>query len=361
MLTLVDGLRKKALTIGFDAFGIAPALPSSRGDAFRAWLAAGRHAGMAWIGRDPERRLDPARVLPGTRSIVSVGLSYHLLEPPPDLWNDPLRGRVARYAWGNDYHDVMLPMLEELAAWLMAEAGPEVVHRAYVDTGPLLEREIAERAGLGFVGRHSLVISPTHGSYLLLGELLLTLDLPPTTPPAPRGTCGNCSRCQQACPTHAFPAPYIVDSNRCLSWLTIENKGDIPEPLRPALRNWIFGCDECQTVCPWVRQFSRPGQTRFLNFTPDRCAPRLEDLLALDDAGFKARFAGTPLLRPKRRGLLRNACVALGNSANRAAMPALERAAADPEPLIATHAAWALDRLAQNRSAPLPVAPGENR
>lgn len=342
---LAEAIRAKALAVGFDAVGFAPATPSARRAEFERWLAAGMNAGMAWLARDPARRTDPELVQPGVRCIVSVGLSYFVEDPPATCWNDPTRGRVARYAWGRDYHDVLLPMLEELAAFVRAEAGEEAISRCYVDTGPLGEREIAERAGLGYIGKNTLLISRGHGSYLLLGEILLTIDpgLPPAPPP--QGTCGNCSRCQTACPTHAFPSPYVLDSRLCISYLTIENKGEIPLELRPKLGNWIFGCDECQTVCPWVRQFRKPGRQGFLRFDPDFAAPRLADLLALDDAGFKARFAGTPLLRPKRRGLLRNACVAAGNSRDPSLRPALEKLLADPEPLLRDHAAWALQLL----------------
>lgn len=364
MSSLADAIREKARAIGFDVAGFSPAVPSPRRDALERWLADGMNAGMAWLGREVERRTDPGLVLPGARTIVSVGLSYQVEDPPPEFWNDPLRGRVARYAWGRDYHDVMGPMLAELADFIRSEAPAadpvlpaEQRTRSYVDTGPLLEREIAERAGLGFVGKNTLLLTHAFGSYLLLGEILVAGDLAGTGAPsrptgrgegpaAAAGTCGNCSRCQTACPTHAFPAPYILDSRLCISYLTIENKGPIPVELRAKMGNWIFGCDECQSVCPWVRQFRKSGRQRFLRFDPDVCTPRLVDLPALDDAGFKARFAGTPVLRPKRRGLLRNACVAMGNSGNRAVLAALEAAAGDAEPLIREHAEWALRRVA---------------
>lgn len=345
-------IRREAERLGFDLVGLAPAQASARGDAYRAWLAAGHHGDMGWLQRDPERRLDPARVLPGARSVVVVGLSYYMEDPPPALWNDPARGRIARYAWGRDYHDVLLPMLEELARFIERERGAPLTCRAYVDTGPVLERDLAARAGLGFVGKNTLLIHPRLGSYLFLGEILLDVDLDYDPPaggepegPTGRGTCGSCRRCQESCPTHAFPAPYVLNSRLCISYLTIELKAAIPETLRPLMSNWIYGCDECQSVCPWVRQFSRPGRTRFLRAEAETVAPRLLDLLALDDAGFRERFKGTPILRAKRRGLLRNVAVALGNGGDPAARPALERAAQDAEPLIREHAAWALTRL----------------
>jgi epoxyqueuosine reductase len=345
-------IRNEAERMGFDLVGFARAQASPHGDAYRAWLAAGHQGDMAWLGRDPERRIDPARVLPGARSVVVVGLSYYMEDPPADLWNDPSRGRIARYAWGRDYHDVLLPMLEELARFIASEHGEPFSSRAYVDTGPVLERDLAARARLGFVGKNTLLIHPRLGSYLFLGEILLDVDLDfdeavddPPEGPTGRGTCGSCRRCQDICPTHAFPAPYILNSRLCISYLTIELKAAIPEALRPLMGHWIYGCDECQSVCPWVRQFAQPGRTRFLRAEPESMAPRLLDLIALDDAGFRDRFRGTPILRTKRRGLLRNVAVALGNWGDPAARSALEKAARDPEALIREHAAWALTRL----------------
>ena len=367
MSSLADAIREKALAVGFDAVGFSPAVVSPRRAVFEAWIAGGLNAGMGWLAREPERRTNPEMVLPGVKTIVSVGLSYQVADPPPEFWSDRLRGRVARYAWGRDYHDIMLPMLEELAAFIRREC--EICNlrfetdestRCYVDTGPLSEREIAERAGLGFVGKNSLLISRGFGSFLLLGEILVAGEIDagqaarlPVQPDHTQtgglphgGTCGSCRRCLDVCPTHAFPAPYVLDSRLCISYLTIENKGPIPAELREKMGNWIFGCDECQSVCPWVKQYRKPGQQRFLKFDPEVCTPRLPELLALDEAGFKARFAGTPLLRPKRRGLLRNVCVALGNSRSRGALPALERALNDPEPLVREHAEWAAGRIA---------------
>jgi epoxyqueuosine reductase len=349
-------IKNEALRLGFDLAGIAPATPSRHAGAVRDWLAAGHHGEMGWLARDPERRLDPGRVVPGARSVISVGLSYAVAEPPAGRWDDPLCGRVARYAWGPDYHDVLLPMLMELGRFVEAEAGRPVAWRAYVDTGPVLEREVAARAGLGFVGRNTLLVAPTFGSFLFLGEILTDLELEPDAPAEQAGAawvrdgkvagCGACHRCLEACPTHAFPAAYVLNSRRCISYLTIEHRGAIPEELRPLMKNWIYGCDECQTVCPWVKQFAQPGKIRFLSADPDRAAPRLLELLALDDAAFRERFRGTPVLRTKRRGLLRNVCVALGNSGSPAAIPALEHALNDPEPLLREHARWALQRLA---------------
>jgi epoxyqueuosine reductase len=299
-------------------------------------------------------------VAPAAQSVVVVGLSYFVLDPPAEQWNDPSRGRIARYAWGLDYHDIMLPKLRQLGEFIEKEVGHGLSQRAYVDTGPILERDFAAQAGLGFIGKNSLLINPRLGSYLFLGEILVEADLE-IDPPAPDGgaschtgppgqskrvgTCGNCTRCLEICPTHAFPAPYILNSNRCISYLTIEHKDAIPLELRPLLKNWIYGCDECQEICPWVRRYSRPAAEPFLAYDPEWAAPKLVDLLALDDEAFRCRFKGTPIKRTKRRGLLRNVAVALGNWGSPEALPALEKALADPEPLVREHAAWAINQI----------------
>ncbi len=352
---LSEWIISRAHATGFDLCAVVPARPAARAGAFYRWLENGYHADMNWLARDPERRTDPARAVAGARSMVVVGLVYYVEEPDPAWWNDPLRGRVARYAWAPDYHDRMTPMLAELGAALKEKLGHPAAMRWYVDTGPVLEREHAERAGLGFVGKNTLLISPTLGSYLLLGEILLDAELPaagPSPDASGFGTCGQCNRCRDACPTAAFPEPYVLDANRCISYLTIEHRGAIPEALRPLLGNWIFGCDECQSVCPWVRRFSRPpAAAPYARLDPDIAAPSLLELIALDDAGFAHRFKGHPIKRTKRRGLLRNVAIALGNSGRPEAQPALEKALDDPEPLIATHAAWALGRLQKGTGA----------
>ncbi|RME72409.1 MAG: tRNA epoxyqueuosine(34) reductase QueG [Chloroflexi bacterium] len=355
-MTLTQRIKEKALDLGFDLIGIAPAQYAPHAGAFRRWLANGYHAGMGWLARDPHRREDPRQVVAGAQSVVVVGVSYFLLDPPPALWNDPSRGRIARYAWGLDYHDHLLPRLRALGDFVEQEAGRHLAQRAYVDTGPVLEREFAALAGIGFVGKNTLLISPRFGSYLFLGEILVDVELEYDSPlpPDPQtarqtghrtGTCGACTRCLQVCPTQAFPAPYVLNSNRCISYLTIELKGAVPVELRPLLGNWIFGCDACQEICPWVRRYSQPGRLPFLHFDPDWAIPRLTDLMALDDAGFNARFKGTPVKRAKRRGLLRNVAVALGNWGSPEALPVLERALHDPEPLIRDHAAWAIRQI----------------
>jgi epoxyqueuosine reductase len=380
-VSLTEHIKEKANELGFDLIGIAPATRAPHADAYASWVDAGYAATMGYLTRDVARRQDPRHVLPGARSVVVVGLSYFIADPPADVWNDPSRGRVARYAWGLDYHDVMAPRLRQLANFILRETRRQVEHRVYVDTGPVLERDFAARAGLGFIGKNTCLINPARGSYLFLGEILVSLELEFDEPAtdsgarielpynprpaasgrsenligtgqaAPRpgsrriGTCGACTRCLKICPTHAFPAPYVLDSNRCISYLTIELKGSIPPELRPLMGNWIFGCDECQSVCPWPRRFARPTRQDVLRFDPEQVAPKLLDLMGLSGDQFRVRFQRTPLWRARRRGLLRNVAVALGNWGDPQAIPTLQQALDDPEPLIREHAAWALAQI----------------
>lgn len=335
-------VRQRALDLGFDACGITSGHPPASGDRFREALGAGRHATMDWLARNLERRLDPDRVLPGVRSIVLVAASYagpaHEPEPEPV----PGSGTVARYARHTDYHDVLADRLQGMADCLQALGGPGTRSLAHVDTGPILERDLAQRAGLGFIGKHTNLIGRTLGNWFLIGEVLTTLVLEPDAPEHNR--CGRCIRCLDACPTGALPAPFTLDARRCISYLTIELKGPIPEPLRPLIGDRIFGCDDCLAACPWNR-FARDGALMRAHRRAALTQPRLTDWLALDEAAFRSQFRGTPLFRTKRRGVLRNVCVALGNGAGPEALPALEKAARDPEPLVAEHAEWAMRRI----------------
>lgn len=352
-------IRTAAEHLGFDVVGIAPAREAPHAAAYRAWLEAGHHADMQWLTRNPERRLDPGQVVPEARSVISLGVSYFTENPPAAYWDDPLRGRIARYAWGPDYHDVITPMLRAFVEFLHGTFGEEELGvRYYVDTGPVLERETAWQAGLGFIGRNSLLIHPGYGSYLFLAEVITSLELEPDAPATREGariepgnnqgkagTCGDCRRCLECCPTGAIVDPYIIDSRKCISYQTIENKESIPPALAARTGSWIFGCDACQTACPWVHRYSRSGRKRFLQFDPDRFAPRLDELLTLDEEAFRDRYRGTPVARAKRRGLLRNAAAALGNSGCEEARAPLQGALNDPEPLVRAQAEWALRRL----------------
>jgi epoxyqueuosine reductase len=324
-----------ALALGFPLSGTAPLAALPRQEFLEAWLAAGREGEMAWLGRRTAERLDPRRAHPWARSLIVLGYPYRPPPPPDPEWRERLTGRVAAYALGLDYHDRLHELLRALAVRLQTEFGEARFH-AYVDTGPILEREWAMRAGLGWVGKNTLLLHRRAGSYFFLAELFTDLELDAV--PLPDDHCGGCTRCLAGCPTNALEDGYAMDPRRCLSYLTIEHRGPIPPLLRPALDNWIFGCDVCQEVCPWNREADDSGRSEVL-------APALVPLLALDADGFRARFRGTAVTRTKRRGLLRNVAVALGNSRNPAAVPALAAALSDPEPLVRSHAAWGLGQL----------------
>lgn len=303
----------------------------------QAWLDAGYGAEMAYLRRHLPLRADLRGVLPGARSVICVALPY-----PGVIEGESTVGWVARYARGADYHEVVSGLLQQLWAEV-SQRDTAAQGRIFVDAGPLPERELARRAGLGWVGKHGCLIHQQLGSRFVLGEILTTLELTLSTPLS--GACGNCHRCLDACPTGALVAPGVVDARRCLSYLTIEHKGPIPRELRPLLGTRLFGCDNCQDACPYNRL--APVDTSLLAPTCDLLAPELCDLLAKSPEAFARRFRGTPFARAKRRGLLRNACVALGNLGEGRAVPALTTALQDAEPLIRGHAAWALGRLGQ--------------
>jgi epoxyqueuosine reductase len=331
-------LRQQACELGFDDCRVTTADAPAFAARFTQWLAEGRHGEMAYLERNAPKRVDPLQVLAGARSIITLAASYH----------DPSArsGLIARYARYRDYHDVLSERLKQLTEFVNKLGGEGARSLWYVDTGPLLERELAQRAGLGFIGKHTNLISRQLGNWILLSEIITTLPLEPDEPE--KNHCGSCTRCLAACPTAAITAPFELDARRCISYLTIELKGAIPVELRPAIGDRVFGCDDCLQVCPWNR-FAREGQMMKAHARPDLAQPDLLELLSLDEAGFKRCFAGTPMLRAKRRGLVRNACVALGNIGDEKALPALRKAATDPEPLIAEHAAWAVERI-QTRS-----------
>jgi epoxyqueuosine reductase len=342
---LTERICEKAQNLGFELAGISPTLPVPRLDAYKAWIAQGYHGEMGYMARADrvERRENPAAILPGVKSIVCVGLNYYPGPPPTGPTRAPSRGQIASYAWGEDYHDRMLPRLEELAGFIRAEAGGAKT-RAHVDTGPILERAYAAQAGLGFVGKNTCLINPRMGSWLLLGEILTNVELE-LTPNQKTVSCGTCRRCLDACPTGALVAPHVLDARRCISYLTIELKGAIPPDLRPLMGNWIFGCDVCQRVCPWQRFAATTHEQAFLAQAPDRVAPPLTELIGISEEVFRRRYAGTPILRTGRARLLRNAAVALGNWGDARAVPALQKALSDPEPLVRDHAAWALEQI----------------
>ncbi|MCK6576571.1 MAG: tRNA epoxyqueuosine(34) reductase QueG [Anaerolineae bacterium] len=342
-------VKRRARELGFNLVGIARAEPSPTLDAYERWIAAGMHGSMGYLARPDRlaRRRDLGVILPDARSLVIVGLDYSAAIPQAHL-NDPLRGRIASYAWGLDYHDVMGERLELLTAWLSESAGGAA--RLYVDTGAILERSHAQQAGLGFIGKNTMLIHPRRGSFFFLGEILTTLAFDAYDSPGRATLCGTCTRCLSACPTDAFRQPHVLDARRCISALTIEHKGWIAPDLRPLMGNWVYGCDVCQIVCPWNR-FASAGDPAFA--PPDqleRAAPFLRDLLALDDDQFVLRFAASPILRIRRDRLVRNACIAAGNAADPALLTSLLPRLEDHSPLVRGHAAWALGRFADERA-----------
>ena len=342
-----ERLKAKALELGFNLAGVTRAQPSPRLNAYLRWAEAGMQGEMGYMARSDRqaRRRDLSVILPGARSLAVVGLDYRAFTIPDEVLNDPARGRIASYAWGLDYHDIMTPRLEKLAAWLQVESGQTMSHRVYVDTGAILERSHAHEAGLGFTGKNTMLIHPRRGSYFFLGEILTDLEFDSYDAPGRETMCGNCTRCLRACPTDAFPAPHVLDARRCISYLTIEHKGWIDRDLRPLMGNWVYGCDVCQDVCPFQRFAQPTNEPDFYPPDVDRAAPSLLDLLTLDEAAFRTRFAGSPISRIKRERLLRNACIAAGNWGHADAVAPLQHLLDDASPLVRGHAVWALRRI----------------
>ncbi|HSU17483.1 tRNA epoxyqueuosine(34) reductase QueG [Longimicrobium sp.] len=342
-------IRNRAREMGFDLVGIAPAHPSAHGDAYERWVALGMHGEMGYLSREDAvaRRKDPAVLVPGARSAVVVALRYYVPDADPAVTGDASRGIVARYARGDDYHELMKERLIALQEWIAAELVP-AGGRAYVDTGAVLERELAQRAGIGWQGKNTMLIHPRRGSYHFIGEVLLDVELEYDHPFA-SDHCGSCHRCLDACPTGALlgrdaaGAP-VMDARRCISYLTIELKGPIPRELRPMIGNRVYGCDICQEVCPWNR-FAQPTNEAAFLAREGLDGPSLIGWMTMTQEEFSRRFRNSPIKRTKRRGLLRNVAVALGNWGSPEAVPALTVALNDEEPLVRGHAAWALGRI----------------
>ena len=394
-----QAIRERARELGFDDCRITTASMPESACHFRNWLAEGRQGEMAYLERNAHKRIDPQKVLSGAKSLITLAVSYDRtrggqgyyreenrlpitpginefderpLTPAPSPWEGEGENRsqsghqtesvrnfaqppeavaggshkpggfIARYARYTDYHDVIGERMRKLAEFVGHLGGPGTRSLWYVDTGPLLERDLAQRAGLGFIGKHTNLISRRLGNWIFLSEILTTLHLEPDVPEKNR--CGSCRRCLDACPTGAIKAPFQLDARLCISYLTIELKGAIPAELRPAIGNRIYGCDDCLAVCPWNR-FAHTGSMMREHLRPELEEPDLLELLSLTDEQFKRRLAGTPMLRAKRKGFLRNVCVALGNIGQATALPALQKAAVDPEPLIAEHAQWAIEQI----------------
>jgi epoxyqueuosine reductase len=350
-MNLTQMIKQQAGDLGFSLVGVTTPDTLPHEDVFTMWLAQGRHGEMAYMDtpRSRESRAHPQRVLPGCRSVLVLGMRY----PPPRIYDfSPrmsFRGQVATYAWGDDYHDLLPARLKSLIAFIEADIGHAVTHRWYTDTGPILERELALRAGLGWIGKNTCLINPAHGSNYLLAEVLLDLELEPDEP-FPYDRCGTCQRCISACPTHCILPDRTLDARRCISYLTIELKSAIPADLRPLMGEWVFGCDICQQVCPWNR-FAKPsaGTEIFKRVSPPDL--NLLEELAITPRDFNAKFRFTPVKRAKRRGYLRNIAVALGNTHDPEAVPALTQALlSESESLIRAHVAWALGQIAGRES-----------
>ena len=302
-LTLTGSVKALALELGFDLVAVGPAGPPEHGAALRRWVEAGHAGTMGYLSRRLEERLDPARVLPGARAAVCVALNYYQGETTDASWRP-----IARYAWGRDYHDVIGPRLERLATHLTDAAGAR--SRGYVDTGPVLERDLAARAGLGWIGKNTMLLHPALGSWFFIGVLLTTAALVADAPLADR--CGSCRACLDACPTGAFPAPYVLDARRCISYLTIEHRGEIDPALHRGMAGWQFGCDVCQDVCPWNR---KAPTTRHPELVPATAYPGAPAVASMDDASMREAFRGSALLRAKPAGLRRNALIYMENEA----------------------------------------------
>ena len=334
-------IKEEAQRLGFALVGISPVRLPPHEESFAQWLRDELAGELDYMKRTEALRRDPQKLVPWAASVISVGMNYYTPLPRPEPSADP-RGWISRYAWGDDYHDLMKAKLDALLARIR-ELHPEPLQgRAFVDSGPVLERDIAGVAGLGWIGKNTHLISPKKGSWFFLGELFLDLQLAYDRPT--RDRCGRCELCLKACPTGAFLGPYVLDARRCISYLTIELKGWMPRHLRPLIGNHVFGCDICQEVCPYNVK-SEASAERAFQPRAGLHAPELIPLLALDQNEFRRRFSGSPILRAKRRGFLRNVAVALGNTKSREAIPALIRALDDDEPLLRGHAAWALGQI----------------
>ena len=343
---LTQQLKQYAYQLGFNLVGIVPAAPSPQLHAYLKWIEQEMHGEMNYMARPDrvQRRQDLNLILPNVQYIVCVGLDYHTPPLPDSILKDPSRGRISNYAHGKDYHHVMTPRLQALADWLGSVTNSAVKQKVYVDTGAILERSHANLAGLGFTGKNTMLIHPRRGSFFFLGELLTTLPLLPEAVAPSMPSCGRCTRCIQDCPTNAIIEPYRLDARRCISYLTIENPGPISEEFRTAIGARIYGCDDCLDACPWNR-FAKTSREAAFQARDSVFAKSLRDFLALSEDEFRALFAKSPIKRIKRHAFLRNVCVALGNVGTRDDLPALEGAAADPHPLVAEHAQWAISEI----------------
>ena len=353
LASLKSACAERAQEEGFAVAGFASADEDpARAQAFREWLEAGNHGTMEWMENRAGQRASPQALWPEARSVIALGMSYAPARDPLALAIRDDIGRISTYAQGRDYHDTVKKALKRLARWLVAEgaaqgiADPQV--KVFVDTAPVMEKPLGEAAGIGWQGKHSNMVSRTHGSWLFLGMIYTTIPFPPDAPHADR--CGSCSRCLTACPTDAFPRPGVVDARRCISYLTIEHKGPIPEEFRAAMGNRIYGCDDCLAVCPWNRFASAAQANKAFLPRAELAAPRLADLLELDDAGFRQLFSGSPIKRIGRDRFVRNCLIAAGNSGDAALLSPVSALCEDEDDVVAEAARWARKRLGARAS-----------
>jgi epoxyqueuosine reductase len=344
---LVNALKARAVVEGFAACGIARGiLAPAASERLRAWLAEGCHGDMLWMESRATERASPDALWPEVKSVIMLGMSYAPAEDPMALAPHPDRARISVYAQGRDYHDVVKGALKRLAGWLAHEAGVDV--KVFVDTAPVMEKTLAEAAGIGWQGKHSNVVSKAHGSWLFLGAIYTTAELAPDAGGEDR--CGSCRACQDVCPTDAFPEPYRVDARRCISYLTIEHKGPIPREFRAGIGNHIYGCDDCLSVCPWNKFAASAAANKAFLPRAELVAPRIADLLTLDDPAFRALFSGSPIKRTGRDRFVRNVLIAAGNSGDSILVPAVVSLLDDIAPIVRGAAIWALAQLDKGRA-----------
>ena len=337
-------IKQKAIELGFNLVGITPAKPSPTLSAYMRWIEEGMYGQMGYLARPDRitRRQNLKEIMPSAESLILVGLDYRTQFTDEAILSDPSRGRIASYAWGLDYHNVLEIRLQMFAEWIAEQSQDKIEHKVYVDTGAILERSHAQQADMGFVGKNTMLIHPRRGSYFFIGEIVTSLELDDYDTPHRENMCGSCTRCLNACPTDAFPEPFVLDARKCISYHTIENKGWIERELRPRFGNWIYGCDICQDVCPFQRFTPETEEVAFMAFDLERIAPKLVDVLALTDETFNEMFRRTPLERVKRERLVRNACIAAGNWQDKQTIPYLIQLLYDENAAVRGHSAWAL-------------------
>ena len=342
--SLEEAIRAKAAELGFVACGFARAdAANAAGVEISDWLEAGHHGSMEWMETRAHHRVSPLALWPDAKSAIALGMSYAPSSDPLALAERPDLGRISVYAQGGDYHKTVKKALKALARWLVEEAGGEL--KVFVDTAPVMEKPLSQAAGIGWQGKHTNLVSREHGSWLFLGVILTSLDLVADVPAAQGRHCGSCTRCLDACPTNAFDGPHRIDARRCISYLTIEHQGPIPERFRGAIGNRIYGCDDCLAVCPWNSFAEAAAANRAFLPRAELAAPRLADLLALDDASFREMFAGSPIKRIGVKRMIRNCLIAAGNSDDPLLVPSVQAHLHDDDPVIAEAAAWALAQL----------------